>query len=464
MNKIKIGFLPLYLKLYDECCPQLRPKLEAFAETIRAEYGKRNVEVISTEPCRLKSEFAEAVKNFENAQVDAILTLHLAYSPSLESSDILAETKLPIVILDTTPDFEFGFDQKAEAISYNHGIHGVQDMCNLLIRNGKRFMIEAGHWHESNVIDRTMQHLKACRMAGAMRRARVGIIGEPFAGMGDFAIDFDVLEKTIGMEVVSLDCRRLKKSLEDIPEEMIDAEIKNNLEDFVEGEYSVQAMRNTAAVSLAVRKWLDDEELDGFTVNFLNVTKSSGIPVVPFLEASKAMSRGKGYAGEGDVLTAALTAALLTVFPETTFTEMFCPDWQGNRIFLSHMGEVNPDLCAGQAVLQEKPFPFTDADNPVVATGCLKSGDACLVNLAPGPDETYTLIAAPVKVCDSKGEEAITGAIRGWFEPGMPIADFLTSYSKLGGTHHLVLCYSADEKAIEVFAENMNWNFKIIQR
>jgi L-arabinose isomerase len=56
----------------------------------------------------------------------------------------------------------------------------------------------------------------------------------------------------------------------------------------------------------------------------------------------------------------------MTGFPETTFTEMFCPDWKGNKIFLSHMGEINTDLCAEKAILQEKPFPYTDADNPVV--------------------------------------------------------------------------------------------------
>jgi len=34
------------------------------------------------------------------------------------------------------------------------------------------------------------------------------------------------------------------------------------------------------------------------------------------------MSRGIGYAGEGDVLTAALTGALLSVYPDTSFTEV----------------------------------------------------------------------------------------------------------------------------------------------
>jgi L-arabinose isomerase len=125
--------------------------------------------------------------------------------------------------------------------------------------------------------------------------------------------------------------------------------------------------------------------------------------------------------------------------------------------------EINIDLCNPKAVLQEKPFPYTDADNPVVATGCLKPGAAYLINIAPGPNETYTLITAPIEVCDTQNKESITNAIRGWFEPPIPISDFLTRYSKLGGTHHLAISYNADENILEDFAKNMNWRFKVIK-
>ena len=51
---------------------------------------------------------------------------------------------------------------------------------------------------------------------------------------------------------------------------------------------------------------------------------------------------------------------LLQAYPDTSFTEMFCPDWEGNQIFLSHMGEMNLKLAAAKPRLVEKPFPFTD--------------------------------------------------------------------------------------------------------
>ncbi|MCK5527492.1 MAG: hypothetical protein KAJ05_10100, partial [Candidatus Latescibacteria bacterium] len=105
MKKPKIGLLGLYLELYDHSMPENRPRVNEFYQTIAGEMEKRGIEVITASICRLKPEFASAVKSFEDAQVDAIVTLHLAYSPSLESSDILTETSLPILVLDTTPTY-----------------------------------------------------------------------------------------------------------------------------------------------------------------------------------------------------------------------------------------------------------------------------------------------------------------------------------------------------------------------
>ena len=62
-------------------------------------------------------------------------------------------------------------------------------------------------------------------------------------------------------------------------------------------------------------------------------------------QAPSALPRCQGYAGEGDNLTAALVGALIRTYPDTTFTEMFTPDWEQNLILLSHMGEINPRLA-----------------------------------------------------------------------------------------------------------------------
>jgi L-arabinose isomerase len=458
MSKPVVGLLPLYLELYDQVVPENRQTADAFAGTIRAALEKLNIEVCAAPVCCVKPEFAKAVKSFEKKRVDAIVTLHLAYSPSLESADVLAATALPLIVLDTTPDFDFGFNTGADRIMYNHGIHGVQDMCNMLLRKGKHFMLEAGHWQQSDVLIRVAADIKACIAADAMKTARVGIIGQPFSGMGDFAIPFADLKKLIGIETVPATSAKFKAMHPAATE--ITEELKLYSKLFKIGKASKECLVRTAATSLTVRKWMIREKLTAFTFNFLDIDRKCGLGTVPFLEASMVMARGIGYAGEGDVLTAAFVASLAKVFPETTFSEMFCPDWKGNKVFLSHMGELNVDVISGKPELLEKTFPFFKADSPALAQGCMKSGPAALINLAPGPRDSFTMIVCFGDVRMPRKNKI--AAISGWFEPDIPMKDMLSEYSCHGGTHHLALVYNPDYQILRRYAEIMGWNCVII--
>jgi len=457
MNKPKIGLLPLYLELYDRSLPELRQRINEFHAAILNELKRRDLEVVNVPVCRLKPEFEAAVKTFESEQVDAVVTLHLAYSPSLEFSDVLASTRLPVIVLDTTPTYGFGPEQASDEILYNHGIHGVQDMCNLLIRNKKSFLLEAGHWKESDVLDRAASCARAAKLANSVRNARVGRIGEPFSGMGDFHIPVEVLHSTIGMETVVFDFRTAGALISEISEEEIRSEINYDMLEYVPEGIDSEVHRRSTIANLAVRKWIEREKLTAFTVNFTAIEKASGISCMPFLEASKAMARGIGYAGEGDVLTAGLVGALASVYSETSFIEMFCPDWKNNSIFLSHMGEMNINLAAEKPRLIEKDFPFTDADNPVVAYARFKPGKAVIVDLAPGADNTYSLIVSPVEMLGVEGEDKLNDSIHGWFRPSIPVQDFLSAYSTAGGTHHLALVYGEFEDEILKFGRMMGW-------
>ncbi|MFH1476349.1 MAG: hypothetical protein ABIH24_02490 [Verrucomicrobiota bacterium] len=458
MTRAKIGLLPLYLELYDKISkPGGRKPLEDFYDTIAGALARKGLEVVRAPVCRLESEFAAAVKKFEKANVNALVTLHLAYSPSLESAEVLARTRLPIVVLDTTPDYDFSPSRTPDRIMFNHGIHGVQDMCNLLIRNGKSFVIEAGHWKNSDVLDRVVGRIRSARIVSALQHSRVGRIGKSFVGMGDFSVPAAVLKQTLGIQTVPCDCRYLSRICESISMREIDIEIKNNKRQFTAGNGIEKAHQRSVRIGLAVRRWIGREKLTGFTVNFLDVNRTSGLPTVPFLEASLGMARGIGYAGEGDVMNAALVGALAAVFPRTTFAEMFCPDWKGQTIFLSHMGEVNPSLLAGKPALMEYPFIFGDVKNPVKPTGCLRAGQAVFVNLAPLPEGQFRLILAPVVMQAARGKDRFSDSVRGWMKPHVKISDFLADYSRAGGTHHAALVYNADMCVLSGFGKLMGW-------
>ncbi len=463
MRQSRVGLLGFYLELYDRASPASRPRVDRFYGEIAAALRSCGLDVRTAPVCRLQSEFSSAVKHFEGAKVDALITLHLAYSPSLESAKVLARTTLPLIVLDTTPAFDYGPGQDPNELMFNHGIHGVQDMCNLLIRNQKPFRIEAGHWRKSNVLQRVADGVSAARLASAMRCARVGRIGTPFRGMGDFAVPSPILKRNLGVETVPCSARVIRALLGGVRRKDEEAELAYLLRNFATRGLARESLRRSVRVGLAVRRWIARERLTAFTVNFMAISRASGLPAVPFLEACQGMARGVGYAGEGDVLTAALVGALVGVYPDTTFTEMFCPDWKGNRVFLSHMGEVNPLLLTGKPRLSEMPFKFTDAQPPVRVSGCLRGGPAVFVNLAPLPGNRFRLIVVPVNMQAVRGKDRSENSVHGWFQPPLPLADFLAEYSRLGGTHHAALVYGQVSRVLAGFGDFMGWDTVVLQ-
>jgi L-arabinose isomerase len=458
MDKAKVGLLPLYLKLYDDVSAEARPRVDAFVKTITGELEKRGLEVIGVPVCRIEKEFEAAVRRIEAAGAHAIVTLHLAYSPSLESAGALSRTRLPVLVLDTTPSFSFGPAVDPEEIMFNHGIHGVQDLCNLLLRNGKPFQVEAGHWERSDVLDRIAALVPSARMAALMGRGKVGLMGASFKGMGDFYTPAAKLRSTVGATVKKITPETLKGLLSAVKPAAVEAEVAEDRARFQIDGVSPEAHSRSVRLGLAIRAWEEQEGLAAFTCNFLDAEKKSGYTTVPFLEASKAMARGVGYAGEGDVLTALLTAAVAAGHPDTTFTEMFCPDWENGTVFLSHMGEMNWRLADGKAVLREMPYKYSATDNPAYLVGRFRPGSIVIVNLAPVTDTGYRLILAPAEMLAVPGKDALAGGVHGWFRPPLPVADFLAAYSRLGGTHHLAMAYTEDTARLELFGRMMGWD------
>ncbi len=456
---MKIGLLPLFIKLYDDIAyDNYHNRLDPFYAELVKKLEARGVEVVTNDFCRLKSEFAAAVEKFEKADVDCIVTIHTAYSPSLESIDALSSTSLPIVILDTTVDYDFSDAQEQKEISFCHGIHGVMDMCNLLRRRGKTYAIAAGHYENSDVIDRCLGFVKAAVAVKALRGCRVGTIGGSFDGMGDFLVSDEEIKSTFDVDVVYGNTAEIAALAASVTDEEIAKEIESYYSDFeLIGPVSDEALKNTSRACLAVRKWIAREGLNAFTVNFLKIGNSAGINVMPFIEACRSMARGIGYAGEGDVLTAAVVGALMQGFTETSFVEIFCPDWKGNRLLISHMGEMNYALCQGKPEMKEINFIFgQDAENPVVAYGCYKSGKAVFANVFRD-ENGFCLYCAPVEM-EAETTDNFKGKIRGWFKPEIPVAEFLEKLGYAGVTHHSVMIYGASTEQIEYFGRLLGLN------
>ena len=80
-------------------------------------------------------------------------------------------------------------------------------------------------------------------------------------------------------------------------------------------------------------------------------------------------------------------------------------------------------------------------------------GPGRFLNLAPGPDDTFSLIVAPVEVVaeDDSVDPAMRDVVRIWIRPRGSVAEFLEAYSRAGGTHHSALVLGERAEGIAAF-------------
>ena len=466
-EKIKVGYLPLYIKLYDDSNPHYRDYMVDYMNMLIKMLESQGIEVVEAdEVCRIAPEFERAAKKFNDADVTAVITQHLAYSPALESLASLLTLKAPIIVFDTTPDYELLSVANYEGrISPNHGIHGVQDMCNLLKRNNKPYYLCCGHALHSEVVSEVVGMCRAAAAAKAYKTMTVGSVGGSFTNMGDFLVSDEEYKSSIGCTVKYMTPEVVKEYVAKVTPEEVEAEIVYDKANYNVKVANEEAYKAATLSGLAVRKWMEAENIGSATVNFLTLD-ICGLPKMPFVECCKIMQNYKGYAGEGDVLTAGLVGSLMSVYPNTMFTEMFCPDWEKNLILMSHMGESNPNLAAWKPLVTDCPFNYNSCGDTVAMYNCYRDGKAVIVNLAPTAPhgevmkgENYNLICTEVELLPVGLENGAYGtSTQGWVKPCKPVKEFLKEYSYAGGTHHSAMVYDVDIEEIKAFGRMMGFN------
>ncbi len=463
----KVGLIPLYIALYDEVRPDSRPVMEAFAARVAERLEEGGLEVVAARVCCVREEVERAVADLTAAGVDLLATVHLAYSPSLESVDALADSALPLLLLDTTPSASFGEDADGEDMMRNHGIHGVQDLSCMLRRRGREYALAVGHVDSEEFLAEAVGFARAVVAAARLREMTVLVFGDKFVGMGDFAVKPKVLKRTLGIKVKRVPVSEIAGAMAEIEEHEIDSEMAADRARFDCSGVPEDVLRTSAHVGLAVRRLVREAGAGAFTFNFQSFTP----------EASKAMASDVGYAGEADGMTAGFVGALLRGIGDATFTEMFCPDWEGDSVFMSHMGECNVALAEGEVRLVEKDYAFGDVSNPAVPVFAVRRGPATLVNLAPGPDDSFDIIAAPVEVIDRGPTEGFPSVPHYWIKAGNygddparwagpalragggGLRGLLRRYSEAGGTHHSALVMGDQAETLRQMAKLVGAGF-----
>jgi L-arabinose isomerase len=438
-EKPKIGLLALTLELYEKLAPGLRASREAWVRREILPALQPHTEVLFQATAFRREQIEAAVAEFEGAGADALLVLLLTYSPSQLALPALQRTCLPIVIWNTQELAAVDRSFTVAAMIDNHGVHGTQDLANVLHRAGMAFHYVTSLPGDAQGLSELSDFFAAAAAVRRLRSARVGLIGYPFPGMGDFAVDTTHLAATLG-------CSWANVSVEEYMQRSVSADPEAAsalLEEYrrtyaLAPDLSERDMESTARAELALRGIVREHRLDALTYQFMAFGDDERTSTLPFVGISRLMAEGIGFGGEGDLIAAAGTAFFNWLRPPVSFSEMFTIDFAGGSLFMSHMGEANVSMARRdcKVPLVARPTQITrTCDRQLALVTSFEPGPATLMSLTLGPGGKWRLLAG-------FGEIEDFGPLPDFcvphfkFKPAREVREFLTCYATAGGPHH----------------------------
>ncbi len=458
--KFNVGLVPLMADLYRRLIPDLNGRIEEFVRTVIGELSDSSLKVVSGPVSCTQGEIRQSVKALEKENIDLLVVAHTSYCASGQIAPVLLETSFPILLWPAQPMLKLvGSEYDHPTVAINHGVHGAQDLANVLRRRKRPFGLLHGHHLQPGFKEALIDWARAGRAVRAMKTSNPLVLGGHFDSMLDLQIDDEPFLKELGVcsREISLD------EFVDILEETNRSEIDEKVGDYrsrfvIDEKISESILEKTARHELGVRKLMNQYQSRAIGINFQTLCNDSRIGDGLHVAASMLMAEGVGYAGEGDWVTAMMNHALQSATGQSSFSEIFSVGYADNRLVLRHWGEGNFNLARNKPVMQYSKFADVNSAEFAVINFEFQPGPATLVNINVNPEGEGQLLAMMGEI-DSESLSAVSGP-RALFKPDVDdIRELLTSYDYLGGSHHSTLVLNDVCKLVEKIARLTGWTF-----
>ena len=169
----RVGVLALTLELYETLLPELRPGRQQWLERAVLPMLGRSPTCRSRGPYSVARTSRRPWRSTKRPAWTPCVVICLTYSPSQIALPALRRTRLPIVIWNTQELLAVGraISTAAKMID-NHGVHGTQDLANVLVRSGVPFQYVTSHLSDAGGPAELADFFAAAAAVAGLRRLR----------------------------------------------------------------------------------------------------------------------------------------------------------------------------------------------------------------------------------------------------------------------------------------------------
>jgi L-arabinose isomerase len=333
-------------------------------------------------------------------------------------------------------------------MNLNQSAHGDREFGHIMTRMRLYRKVVVGHWKDPKCQESIAGWIRAAAGWHDWQGARFVRFGDNMRFVAVTEGDKVEAEIKFGYSVNTFGVSDLVGTIHDISEKSVDALVEEYLDTYemmdslLPGRDKFNSLRDAARIELGIEQFLIRSDFKGFTTTFEDL---HGMLQLPGIAAQRLMSRGYGFAGEGDWKTAALVRAMKVMatglkggnsFMED-YTYHFDPD--NSMVLGAHMLEICESIASGRPKCEIHPLGIGGKADPVRLVFNSAGGPAINASIVDMGDR-FRMLVNDVMAVNPTEELPRLPVARVLWKPYPDMINGCAAWILAGGAHHT--CYS----------------------
>ncbi len=448
-ERLTIGLFGIGLDTYWPQFAGLKDRLVGYQRRIGDQISSAgNISLVDAGLVDNPARADEAASLFRQEQVDVVFLYISTYALSSTVMPVIQNANVPVIILNLQPaaaiDYE-SFNRMGDRGAMTGAWLGycqacsVPEVASVFNRVGIPYQMITGYLGDKTSEAAIVDWVEAAKVAFAMKRNRLGIMGHYYAGMLDVYTD---TTKQIGAFGGQIDLVEMDE-LAAFRGAVSDGELKAKLAEFAHAftvvpECEKAELVRAAKTSVALDKLVEKHGLGSLAYYYEGTPGSAHEDIITSVIAGNTLLTGKHVpiAGECEVKNAQAMKIMDCFGAGGSFSEFYAMDFNDDIVMLGHDGPAHPAIAEGEVFLVPLPVYHGKPGKGLSIQMSVKHGPVTILSVCEDRTGVFLLVAEGSSV---PGPVLNIGNTNSRYRFSITATEFIEKWSKAGPSHHCAI-------------------------
>ena len=444
----KVGLFGIGLNTYWDQFHGLLDNLKDHQRKIKITIEDFGVEVIDAGMVDDPEKAQQAAELLKRSDVEIVFLYVSTYALSSTVLPVVQRLGVPVIVLILQPvpqlnykTFnELGDRGKMTGVWLEHcQAVSLPEISNVFNRSGVRYDYVIGYLEDEKAWIEIESWVGAAKVAKAMRKNRLGLLGHYYGGMLDVYSDLTKHIATFGTHIEMLEMCELKKYRDRVISDEIESKIKEfNIAFDVSPECGDIEVERAAKTSIALDKMIENHRLTSMAYYYEGESGNEYENIVTSVIAGNTLLTGKNIpiAGEYEVNTVQAMKIMSEFGAGGSFAEFYLMDYVDDVVYLGHDGPAHFAISQERVKLVPLSVYHGKPGKGLTIQMTVKHGPVTLLSVVEKNKGVFLQVAEGESV---SGPILETGNTNSRYRFPIGAKEFLSKWSKQGPTHHCAI-------------------------